>query len=281
MTGAVINSAYDPDIVRFRRAYLVSYECTIEDGQPFDVSGTSSCVSVYDPLRKELDLARTVVIISGHEEGSDRFTAAAVPELLVFDGRLFLYWSALSIVNGQFAGITVRGTELQESDGTLLVKGSHGRLVHSNDEALTTAVWKPDALDEMSNTTVDLRAVWVAGKFIVAAAGLGGSTCVSPAAGSKGCFRLAVVKATAPLGDGVFNAGHRVSDEEFPSNAQEYTRPVQGPDGKYWFIGHFMRPVANGMSDQRPVPGGETWKTLPDSELLMFPIADESLWPSS
>jgi hypothetical protein len=39
------------------------------------------------------------------------FNAAAVPELLVYRDRLFIYWSALAIDHGRFKEIDLRGAQ--------------------------------------------------------------------------------------------------------------------------------------------------------------------------
>ena len=57
---------------------------------------------------KLLDLSRTQVIISG-TEGSGVFDAAAVRELLVYSGRLFIYCSALSITHRHVQKVKITG----------------------------------------------------------------------------------------------------------------------------------------------------------------------------
>jgi len=280
MKGALIRSAYDPDVVRYRGEYWVVYECTLEDGGPFAVRGTSSCISAYDPARKSIDLNRTQVIISGAQTLATVFNASAVPELLVHRDKLFIYWSALAVVDGRFSAIHIRAAELVVRDGDVSVKGAAGGVVHTLDEATTTEVWAPDTADPTADTTVDLRGLWVARNSIVAAASIGGHGCTAPSDPERGCFRLALVKTDEPIGKDVFNRGRRTRAESLPSNAQEYTRPVRDPDGAYWFVGHFIRPSANGVSDSHPMPNAEFWQHHnADSALVMYPIADRTLWP--
>jgi hypothetical protein len=281
MRGAAIRSAYDPDVVRFHGEYFVVYECTLEDGKPFGVQGTSSCISAYDPRLLTVDLARTLVIVSGAQISVSNFNAAAVPELLVYRNRLFLYWSALSIENGRFAAVSVRGAELLVTQGWASVKGAGDAVVHSLDEPATTRVWAADPADPLSSTTADLRALWVAKDSIVVAASLGGSGCTSPSGAAPGCFRLALAKAEDPLANNGFGQGKRVGTVLLPSNAQEYTRPIRDPAGAYWYIGHYLRPGANGVSDANPMPNAIFWKQYkPDSALVMFPFVEKSLWPT-
>jgi hypothetical protein len=170
MRGAIVRSAYDASIVTYQRAILVAFECTIENDSRFGVDGTSACLSVYDPLKQSLDMSRTAVIISGNHDHDGRFHAAAVPELLVVEDRLFVYWSALTVVQGKFAGIEVRGAELAWSPSGVTVKGSGGRVVHASDEPLTTRVWAPDPADKMANTTVDIRVAWANKRAVTAMA---------------------------------------------------------------------------------------------------------------
>jgi hypothetical protein len=280
MRGAVIRSAYDPDVVRFRGEYLVSFECTLENGEHFGVSGTSSCIGVYDPARQTLDLGRTRVIVSGSHITDTESTAAAVPQLLVYQGKLYLYWSALSVNKEQVEQINIRGAQLLVRAGSVSVKGDSGALVHSSDRGLTTRVWAIDATDPTSNTSADLRAVWVTSEAIVAAASLGGEQCTSPSGTERGCFRLALVRSQVPLRGDAFNRGQAVDGGGLPSNPQEYTRPIRDPQGAFWLIGHFIRPTANGLSDARPMPNSAFWQQHnTESALIMFPLADKSLWP--
>lgn len=280
MQGALIHSAYDASMVTTRGGrVLVAFECVLAQDR-FGVTGTSSCVGTFDVVHQEVDLAHTQVVISGVHAGP-HFYAATVPELLAYQDRLFLYWSALTIDSGKFVSVTARGAELELSEGTVSVKGSRGRVVHSTDEPLTVSVWRPDSSDPMSNNTVDIRALWVNGKSVVAMASVGGAGCAAPSDASKGCYRLVVVKSESPLGDGVFNHAHKVNDAELPTNAQEYTRPIRDPDGHYWFIGHYLRPHEDGFSETRPAPGKDVWQKIKaPAVLVMFPITDRSLWPS-
>ncbi len=279
MRGAVIRSAYDASVVSYRGEQLVAYECVLEEPR-FGVQGTSACLSAYDPTRQVIDLSRTQVIVSGVHAGG-RFYAAAVPELLVFQGRLYLYWSALAVDAGKFVEIAVRGAELETSGGTLAIRGGGGALVHCLDRPATTEVWSPSPGDPASDSAVDIRALWVSGGSVVAMASVGGSACASPAGDSRGCFRLSIVRAQQPLGEGVFNHAPQVEASDLPSNPQEYTRPVRDPSGHYWLMGHYLRPKANGGSEDRPVPDPAYWKAAkPNGVLVMYPVPDGSLWPS-
>jgi hypothetical protein len=288
MRGAVVRSAYDADVVRFAGEYWVAFECVFDNGEtggkppgkPPGPEGTSSCLGVYDPVLQTVDLSRTEAIIAGARSSAGLFTAAAVPQLLVYRNRLFIYWSALSVDEGRFAGITIRGAELSVSAGKAAVKGADGRLVHSTDVPATTQVWAVDPADALSDTTADLRALWVTRDGVVGAAGLGGRGCTSPSGVVKGCFRLAMAEASDPLAENAFNRGRRIDAGTLPSNPQEYTRPVLDPAGTYWLMGHFMRPRAGGYSEARPMPSADFWNRGGDaSAFVMFPFVNRALWP--
>lgn len=255
MRGAIIRSAYDADIVIYHGQYLVVFECTLDDEKRFGVDGTSSCIGVYNPSTQSIDLGQTHVLVSGIHLNKGLFYAAAVPELLVYQNRLYAYWSALMIKNGKFFRVAVRGAELDPTANGVWVKGSGRKVVHANDGSLTTEVWAPDTKDQMSNTTVDIRALWVSGDLIIALGSKGGEGCVAPSDKSPGCFRLVAVKSGSPLGKHVFNQAQKVDESELPTNPQEYTRPVRDPSGNYWLCGHFIRPPSNGFSELRPAPG--------------------------
>jgi len=278
--GGIIQSAYDPDVVLYRGIYFVSFECVLANGDRLGVHGTSSCVGRYDPNRQEIDLSHTQVVVSGVPIG-DRFQAAAVPELLVFEDRLFIYWSSLTNNHGVFERIAIRGAELELLNGDLQVKGSYGHQTYSADQGTTVEVWAPDPNESTANTAIDLRAVWSNGKSIIAMAGVGGGGCAGPGDKTPGCFRLMIAKAESPLGDQIFNRAEKVDDDLLPTNPQEYTRPLRGGDNTFWFVGHYFRPPMNGFSEKRPIPAGNFWsKDKKASELVIFPIEDRSIWPS-
>lgn len=280
MRGAIIQSAYDPSLVRYRGTDYVVFECIVSNGAAYGVDGTSSCIGVYDPAKQEVDLGRTQVIVSGFH-GPDRstFHAAAVPQLLVFQDRLYLYWSALTVVNGKFQSVAVRGAELEIGTG-VSVKGSQGRLVRSMDEPATVEVWAPQPGDPLSDTTVDARAVWASGGSVIALAGKGGGGCTAPDGPQQGCFRLAMVRSAQPLGLHVFNQAQPVK-LELPSNPEEYTATMRDPQGRTWLLGHYLKPPANGWSELRPAPGGDYWSRQPPkaAQMVMFPLPDAGLAP--
>lgn len=281
MRGAIIQSAYDPSLVSYRGTDYVAFECIVSNGGAYGVDGTSGCIGVYDPVKQEVDLGRTQVIVSGfHGPDQNIFHAAAVPQLLVFQDRLYLYWSALNIVDGKFQSSAERGAELEADAAGVAVKGSRGRLVRSMDEPATVEVWAPQPGDPLSDTAVDARAAWASGSSVVAVAGKGGSGCAAPDGPQRGCFRLAMVRSAQPMGWHVFNQAQPVK-LELPSNPEEYTTVMRDPRGKVWLLGHYLKPPDNGWSELRPAPGGGYWNTQPprSAQMVMFPLRDAGLAP--
>ena len=279
--GAFIRSAYDPDVVRFHGKYWVVYECTLEEGIRYGVPGTSICLSLYDLDRQELDLSHTQVLVSGVRISPSRFISAAVPALLSYHDKLFVYWSVVTSDDGKFTGIATRDAELEVAGDEVQIKNAKGHLVYATDEPQSTEVWSVDARDSLSNNTADLRGVWATQDSLVAAASIGGSGCTTPSDHQAGCYRLSLVKAAAPLGRGEFSSGRKVPEALLPSNAQEYTRPIRDPAGSYWLIGHYIRPSINGFSETRPLPNAVFWKNYQaDSVVIMYPLLDRSLWPA-
>ena len=281
MRGLVIRSAYDASVVVFRGNYLVSYECVLENGKDFGVDGTSSCVSRYDRTTQSVDLGHTQVVVSGVRVNG-RFYAAAVPKLLVYKDRLFVYWSSLAIESGKFVGIAVRGAELDLRDNSLYNRKTGNLLSHSIGVDESDEVWAPDPQDPLSNTEVDALALWVHSDSIIAMSSRGGQGCTAPSDTTRGCFRVSMARSRDPLGNHVFNLAQPLLADRLPTNPQEYTQPIMDPQGNYWLIGHYIKPSANGLSDQRPVPDMAFWAQRPAGAavLVMFPLTDQSVWPS-
>jgi hypothetical protein len=264
-----IRSAYDPSVVRFGNATFVAFECTFDNGDEFGLDQTSSCISVYDPTARKLDMSRTLVAVRGERQGS-LFKVAAVPRLLAFERRLYLYWSALTIEGGIINGATVRGAELiEQQDGSVRVKGSDGAIRPA--DSLSTEVWQPSE-DKMSNRIVNLMGFSDEGRSFVAFAALGGEGCSDPLGQGPGCFRLVAKRSFMPLGRNAIAQGETM-DLRLPSNPQEYAAPIVDPLGNPWLIGHFIRPIRNGFADRNPAPSMSFWRTSErQSVLLLSPL---------
>ncbi len=278
MQGAIIKAAYDPDIVFYHGQYWVAFECVLTDAI-FGVAGTSSCLANFDIEKQEIRLESVYIAVSGKvTEGGKVFHSASVPSLLVVNDRLYLYWSEVTVAQGKFVRIGVRGAELEsDNNGYLWVKGAGG-LAYSTGSG-TVEVWGPDPKSVLSNTAVDLKSIWVNSKNeVVAMVSLGGGGCATPAGDQPGCWRMAMAMADQPLGDHIFNKSPLLDEALLPTNSQGYTRPVKNPSGGYSFIGVFYKPKNNEISQARPAP--RDWSRLGGGQNITFPFPDESLWPS-
>ncbi|WP_145986328.1 hypothetical protein [Sphingobium sp. YG1] len=226
MRGLRIRSAYDPSVARLGDAIFVAFECTFENGDKYGVNQTSSCISVYDPTTRRLDMARTFVAVGGEDKDSV-FQVAAVPRLLTFGGRLYLYWSALTIERGVINRATVRGAELVQQNGITQIKGSAS--VIRPFDPLSNEVWAVGE-DKMSNRIVNLMGFWNDGDSFLAFAALGGEGCNDPLGQGRGCFRLAVKRSHTPLGQNGLGRG-RMSICAYPVIHRNMPRLSLTPPG--------------------------------------------------
>lgn len=145
MKRAMIRSAYDPDMVLYQGKHLTSFECSIENYAVFGVQGVSVCIGEYDPSTRKIDWSRTNVVISTQIENMNAGPVAhtaSVPYLLVFDNRLYLYWSAVTVLRGRFSRVAI-------------------------------------PTDPQSDSSVDIRSLWTRDGIIVVLAAVGGGGCTS------------------------------------------------------------------------------------------------------
>jgi hypothetical protein len=281
LKGAILRKAYDPSIVSRDSHILIAFECTILNGKNFRVDGTSACVVPFNERTMAVDLDRVNVVVTGaHTEsasnGGSQFHSASVPQIVQFQKELYLYWSEVTASRNSFSRIVVRGMQLDEDEGGI-VWGKAARSAVSTLDPRTTVVWRPVPGDPFSDTAVDIKSVWTHGDEIIALAGLGGSGCAAPGS-QAGCFRMAIAKASRPLGEAIFNASRHLHEDLLPTNPQDYTRPIRDPEGGYSFVGTFFKPTQNGLSELRPVPSD--WSGLHSNyELVIFPFPDHALWP--
>jgi hypothetical protein len=271
--GATVKAAYDPDAELYHGHYWLVFECILEHAHGVD--GTSSCMAEVDMKKQELLPESIHVVVSGVHGPGGQFDAASVPELLMVNDRLYMYWSALTVQQGKFVRDAVRGAELEEKFGFFWVKGTGGNIEKANGPN-TVEVWGPTPGDKLSDTAVDLKSIWLSKSGVVALVGLGGSGCAKPGP-EPGCFRMAMAKSDQPLGDHIFNKSPPLDQDNLPTNPQGYTRPIKNPAGGYSFVGDFFKPTANGFSERRPVP--KDWSNQNGGVNVVFPFADEKLWP--
>jgi len=268
MRGLIIRSAYDPSIVKFGKAEFVSFECTFENGERFGVDQTSSCLAVYDPTKRAIDMSRATVAVSG-DRGGNIFHAASLPRLLSFGGKLYLYWAATTMKQGRILRSAERGAELTVGDRIPTVRGTKGGVAKSLDPA-STEVWATED-SPLSNVIANVTSFTPQGDGFLVLGVLGGNGCETPGGSSPGCFRLAMKRSSDPLAPLSFNRAQSVGTM-LPTNPEEYAVPVVDPDGRWWILAHFVRPLSNGYSGRAPAPPMSFWRraTQP-SALTLIP----------
>jgi hypothetical protein len=265
--GRVINSAYDPYAIQFKGKLWVAFECAASDS-------VSSCIGPVD-LEKGMDASCVSVPASGGPKTNSEAwqVAASDPKLLLFKRRLYLYWTLIRSDEHGWIDGAVRGAQLVEDEHPqkrLWLKEAIGRPVRANDSKVTVEIWGPIASDPLSNSFVDVFGIYTDGNSIIASAGLGGrgtalsEQCLTPGGTSLGCFRLAISKASEPLGRDAFNTGE-VHAVGFPGNPQEYSRLVEDPKGALFMMGMYFNPPAKYAAQYQA-------RTLPRG-LLLYPIS--------
>lgn len=246
-SNAVITSTYDPSVVSFNGENWVAFECAGSNLGP-----AASCMAPMDSSFN-IDTSRLNVVVSGTPIGSaNDIYSASVPKLLVFQGQLYLYWTALHFQNLAggltVVGATTRGARLvQETSGLrrFWVSGVTGASSTAYDPAHNQEVYGANPNDSTQNFLSDTFDVKTDGTTIYVIAGVGGTGCASPLSQIYGCYRLRVSSTTSPLGDHVFNNNY-LSSVELPFNPQEYTRLFHSPDGSNFLMGEFIDPILNG-----------------------------------
>ena len=283
MRGLGISAAFDPDVVVYRGQYWVSFECGLSNAQQFGIRGQASCIAPFDSARQEIMRDKIYVIVSGQHDENNQYSAS-VPTFLAAKDRLYLYWSVVKGSRGNFLEQSARGAELvSDSNGYLWVKNAGG-MAYSVDDRTTVEVWGPDKNNPMSDSSVDIKSLWAHGNDIIAIASLGGSGCTKPGVNAPGCYRMAMVKASQPLGYHIFNNAPLMDEAVLPTNPTDYIQPIKRPSGQYMILGHFYYPYHNGYSDLRIVPPQSEWpkgvKPLTYQDVAL-PLADSSLWPEN
>lgn len=243
---AKVVNAYDPSVTSYNGELWVAFECA--------TGTTATCVGPLNWNKGAIDPNRTTEVVLGID--ADRKSgfgySASIPEILVFRGRIYLYWAAIKARNSDhvWEDVTIRGMELQqERSGLRRMWGvrSGGRPVASHDPARNLEVVSLDRADPYSNQSLDLKGVYADQNFvyvIVARGGRGPSgteTCVNPHGTSYGCFRLQILRSSQPLGTDVFDQ-HPLVAPSLPLNPAAYQRPFIAPDGTLNILGTFLNP---------------------------------------
>jgi hypothetical protein len=241
--GRTIQSVYDAYTIDFNDESWITFECAAPES-------VSACVAPLD-LQNGVEIARVSVPVSGGPKSNTEGwrVSASDPKLLVYRRHLYLYWTVIRSDDHGWIDGTTRGVELAEDlpERRLWAHDSIGRPVRSNDEKLTTEVWSPTPGDPSSDSFVDVFDIFAHGTDVFAIAALGGhgeasgEKCLVPSGNTFGCFRLVISKASHPLQNHIFNTG-TVDTIGFPENPQEYSRVVQGPNGKLFIMGMYFDP---------------------------------------
>lgn len=270
LSGAIIRSAYDPSVAVHNGTYYISYECTLQNGGRFHVYGTSSCISVYDPRSRTIDLARTTVLVSGVVQ-PDYTWAAAIPQLLERSGRLYVYWSAGMRRDGQVIDWRVRAAELEPSGAVVSVRGSSGPVPATT--PLATDVWQRQPGNRTGGFILDVFGTVDRNGGLYVFYASGGPGCTSPSGTTPGCYHLSIARVDRFVRRDALDDANPVM-LDLPTNPVEYAIPVRDPSGRLFLMGHFIRPPANGISELRPMPGREFWDShKAKSVFAMAPLA--------
>ena len=227
--AARITTAYDPYVVWFNGEYWIAFECA-GDGIP----GASTCMGPLKDDKSTIDPVRTSVVIAGNhpDQLSDQYSASD-PKLLVYQGNLYLYWTAIHMKDNKWVSLATRGAELKQERGPLRRFWPVGanQSTPSFDPSANQEVWS--GADMFSAMERDGR--------IFATAGATRGSCVSPNIDEPDCYRLIITEADAPLGVDIF-ARHMAASNRLPSNPQDYARFATGPDGRLVIIDHIYSP---------------------------------------
>jgi hypothetical protein len=291
MKGAVIASAYDPNIVFYHGQYWICFECMLSNGARYRDVGTSAGMALFDIKKLAIVPDSVHVVVSGKSSPDNKtFFSASVPTFLVANDRLYIYWSMLTVDEdqsstnyGKFSRCVVRGAELvSDSNGDFWVNGANG-IAYANDPRDTVEVWAPDMNNPKSNSLVDIKSLWKHGTDIIAVASLGGCGCVTPIANSPGCYRMVITKANQPLGYHIFNNGPLLDETILPTNPVEYLQPIKNAQGQQFLLGYLHSPSMNGFSELRPIPALKDWQVagkIVRAQCIAFPFVDSNLWPT-
>jgi hypothetical protein len=267
--GLIIRSAYDPSVVKFGGTTFIAFECTLENGESFGIQQTSSCMAAYDPSSKSIDMSRATVIVSGDKHGNS-YQVASVPRLLSYRGKLYLYWSAIVITNGQVVRAVARGGELNVKSRIPFLR-ANGKHTPRPFDASSVEVWAPNGSPKSDGLANIMSFAKLGDAFIVFAA-VGGGGCTAPDSKSPSCFRLILKSSRTPLKYLGFGSAEGVGIG-VPTNPQEYALPVVDPNGHWWVLGHFIRPAGNGSFENVTAPNSQFWAaSARPSTLALIPM---------
>lgn len=271
MKGAIIKSAYDPSVAKLRGVTYITFECIIQNGADYKVSGTSSCIGIYDANTQSIDLSRTRVLISG-VVGANFMWAAAIPHLLAYKNKLYVYWTANLWNNGQISDWRVRGAQLVLTRTGIGIKGGGDKPAPAT-TPLAIDVWRRNSAGPTSGKVFDLFGTFQVRKTLYIMYASGGDDCISPAGKGPGCYRPSIAAISQPLKPNIFNNAKPAKTNLLPTNPVEYAIPVVKPNGEMFMMGHFIRPKKNGYSEINPMPAEDFWNSEKSSSIYaMAPL---------
>ena len=217
-----LNNAYDPDVVFYAGRLWLAFEAGLVDGageQVFGVPGIAVAPLDYDAssgfsvaAQHIRVLLRAAVPAADAAEQDKRHLSASVPKFLVHRGELFIYWTAVTIVEGVgFESLRTRGMQLvhQAAGHTLLPSFASDTI--ASDDPRAHDVWIPDPHDATANRVADVYQLVSDGTFVYAIGALGGSppdetdVCIEQRAHLPGCYRVGMSRSYTPLGERIFN----------------------------------------------------------------------------
>jgi len=264
--GFTIAHAYDPSVIYYNDEYWVAFEC-VGNG----LKGASACIGPLD-INGGIDITRAYVAVHGNTLVTGIGYSASVPKLFLYQGRVYLYWSAVhGDANSLWFDVTSRGIELEQEQGSLKrlwPKGVGTSIVADDSRSMEVLGL---GSDNRSNTAADLFQVFAEGDYIYAIFARGGNGgdlwprsrnyCVSPGGISSGCYRLSVSRAAVPLGYHIFNQDI-VPDGVLPSNIQEY--------GHYWINNNGMPLISSHFFPPLNIPVQRDAQTIPAPGICYF-----------
>jgi hypothetical protein len=298
--GWQFDSVYDPYVVYYNGQYLVSFECNFVSSVTAAV-GASSCLAVLDPTT--LTLSNIELVVTGldtSDNGQDYFYSASVPRLVAYNGKLYMYYSAVkknvTTDDHSVKGVEVYGVRLwPDANGFYWATQTSGEIVSSTQSA-STRVWAKGTTD-LTDTYVGMKSVWVDGSgelvmlAVVGGTGVKGKIngtdwyqnplppgCTGPSGEEQDCAAMAIATSTTPLDDNTFGSNDSIDAADLPTNAIDYTIPVQY-NGTWMLFSNFYGPYDNGYSTVQPVPG--TGYPSPGTDYMcVIPFGDARLYPT-
>ena len=248
--GNSVSTYYDATIVSYGGELWVAGEC----GGSIAGAGTASaCIGPLSASSWVMDPARTDVAILGNQSLGDGYLySASVPKLLVFQGGVYLYWSAVKIgaSSGTWAAITERGTQLAEfpPTGGMLWAARHGGAVGSADPTFTDEVWGLGTTTA-DDVVADIGGIFTDGTSVFANGSIAGSACSQPF-WPPTCYALAFAKSANPLGNDIFNTGTVLPATELTTSTGGELRLFTDPAQVDYLWGSYFTNVTGA----RPMP---------------------------